>query len=344
MMSERVYEGDPIDGGWSSYFDADDHGETVAGSTSEADGRERVDLWPSALPRDQFSDAQADAIRACVIHPELSSEQIAKRDGFDYSGRTVRLALKKAALFATDEDIPRISLPEVDTSQTTVQRMIEYADDELLLPAYRDAGGRSWPDGVEASRDELTADAERVILKAATDDAFASVADLGRAVEYEEEHNDNYANQVLSRHWPKKYEELKKQTPNNQHALAENDVSDIRKRLLNGESSRDVSEDYPVGRDAITAYARGARSVDPDEPPALEYDSREQEYHVVEGSEPTEEDEDTTDSGEAEDRREAVAGTAPQETPAWVVDVVVFLIALRRVVDRVKQAYDQEAQ
>lgn len=56
--------------------------------------------------------------------------------------------------------------------------------------------------------------------------------------------------------------------------LSEDTVREIRRRLLNGASVGEIADDYPRCKSVIRRYAGGARTVDPDNPPALVGDTQ----------------------------------------------------------------------
>lgn len=53
--------------------------------------------------------------------------------------------------------------------------------------------------------------------------------------------------------------------------ITEDDVREIRQRLLDGETTQSVAEDYNHHQNSVWGYARGDRQIDPDNPPALRY-------------------------------------------------------------------------
>jgi len=104
------YDGEPLDLAWQSDLkdiQKERNGETIAGSSGEEDGAEKIEIWPSVLPLDAFRGSgskQADVIRAFVQFPDADKQRIADVVGCHIN--TVRRSLAKASLFATPEQLP----------------------------------------------------------------------------------------------------------------------------------------------------------------------------------------------------------------------------------------------
>lgn len=104
-MSDKSYEGEPLDLSWSSDLkSADTSGETVDATTAEDMGQEHTDAWPSVLPRDEFTQAQQEAIEYLSLHPNGTSRQFEQNTPFSrnyhYSVR------REVAEYADQDEVP----------------------------------------------------------------------------------------------------------------------------------------------------------------------------------------------------------------------------------------------
>ena len=112
MSGKREYTGEPIDmtnaRGETHLSEVD--GETVAGTTAENDGSEVTEYWPSELPREEFTDLQAAAVKQMVITPDACNEAVAS--AIDSSSKLVNGVRQKISVLIDDvSDVP-FDVPE----------------------------------------------------------------------------------------------------------------------------------------------------------------------------------------------------------------------------------------
>lgn len=144
-----------------------------------------------------------------------------------------------------------------------------------------------WPSAVDADPEDLTETQERIIRAAARyPDAhpndLADAADCHRVTVYS----------ALREKWPERYDQLTASTPSLgesgfESGLSEREVRDLRRRLLDGETARDLTDEFGVNRTVLADYAAGRKIVNPDYPPPLEYDKSRQEWQPVDGEDDT---------------------------------------------------------
>jgi hypothetical protein len=104
---------------------------------------------------------------------------------------------------------------------------------------------------------------------------------------------------------------IARQRNGNTPQLSEDDVAQIRQRLLDGEAAVEVADDYDVVCKVVRNYVKGDKTVDPNEPPALVYDGSGGEGNWV-----VPEDEDWSGSTDTESDQTADTAATPTETQA----------------------------
>jgi len=60
-------------------------------------------------------------------------------------------------------------------------------------------------------------------------------------------------------------------------------IADIRNRLLDGGSLEELADDYDASQATISRYAKGEKTIDPDDPPAIEYDASGRGWYIPGG-------------------------------------------------------------
>jgi hypothetical protein len=124
-----------------------------------------------------------------------------------------------------------------------------------------DESTSTWPSAA-TPRSELNEDQIRVIEAAAnpaTD--YESCGGLSRDVV--PHRSDGYANVVLTDHWPEKHDSLKKSVKDSSRTFERpepNDaelIAEVRRRLVAGESLREIGNEVGLGRQRISQYAKG---------------------------------------------------------------------------------------
>lgn len=186
-MLKRDYDGPPIDATQQYVSERNETGETVAGTTDDDFREETTEAWPSGLDRDEFTNMQADVVRALVLSPEASQSTIG--DAVGCTSETVRQvkhkisAMNKAGAVpfeVPDQPNPNIKIVQKYIGDTSVRGQDESEDtdvtkeeiysmlndgyevadvaEELQISVNRVAGMKghlaSWDDPKEAERNQ----------------------------------------------------------------------------------------------------------------------------------------------------------------------------------------------
>lgn len=137
----------------------------------------------------------------------------------------------------------------------------------------------NWPEAAPP-RDELKEDYIAVIEAVADPtQEWESIQEVQRQVV--PHRANNYAGEVLRKYCPEGHKRVK----TDDHGCeridhSKQDVRDIRQRLINGESKRQIAEDYDCWQQIISNAAKGERGPDVDNPPALNYDPSSHGWHI----------------------------------------------------------------
>jgi len=117
-MSDRSYDGEPINAAWQSDLEdaqGDSSGKTVDATPKVQDGGEQTDFWPSELPREPFErgtsrgqSVQSQVVEALVQFPDASDSQIAEY--VDCSVSQVRAVRHKVSVFVPPPTV-QFSIP-----------------------------------------------------------------------------------------------------------------------------------------------------------------------------------------------------------------------------------------
>jgi hypothetical protein len=194
-----------------------------------------------------------------------------------------------------------------------------------------------WPENA-TDREMLNSNQQKIILTAAKYPDINNPDDILERSGLDM--SDKYPNNVLRKHWPERYWGKTKgyanPNINSGRDADENDVNqdveEIRQRILNGETLREVARDYPVCKDTVSNVVRGKVSDLPESeiPPLRWQNEGEQGWKVPSESETAGEQERETDStmmdtGTHSATPDPVRHTPEPESsslPAWVWAVV----------------------
>jgi len=145
-----------------------------------------------------------------------------------------------------------------------------------------------WPSEIEADPEDLKEDQRKVIRYV----VFNDVSQMNlREVNSDATPNRSatYANYVLKKYWPEKHAEIR---DSQNHTKEDNgpqervfntveELETVRKQLLSGKTSYDLSDEYGVGRHTIADYAAGRVAEDLREQceiPPIVWSKTQQEY------------------------------------------------------------------
>jgi hypothetical protein len=160
----------------------------------------------------------------------------------------------------------------------------------------------TWPDAAPP-RDELSED-QIAVIEAVADptNEWDSVQEVRRQTV--PHRASNYAYRVLRHSYPEGYKRVRVDNRGSKKIdLSEQDVRDIRHRLLNGETTRQVAEDYNIWKQIVSEAARGERGPSVDEPPVLSYERGGREWYIDDSEDPQAALSDDTDTSDNESLR-----------------------------------------
>lgn len=165
-MTERSYDGEPIDAAWQSDLkdaQADRNGKTVDATPKESNGGERTDFWPSEVPHEPFvrgvsegQSVQSQVVEALAQFPDASNSRIAEY--VDCSKSQVQAVRHKVSVFVPPAAV-QFAIPAEPGIQSN--RLAVYALDHEESRFDRDE--------LEPDADTESSDAEEQSNGSATD-------------------------------------------------------------------------------------------------------------------------------------------------------------------------------
>lgn len=96
MSADNVEVRGEIDAGWTSYWDKDEHGNPVGGSSPDEDGEIATEIIPSGIDPEDLTDKQRAIVEAVVMNPTASSKTVAEQAGA--TNQYVSIVVDKLAL------------------------------------------------------------------------------------------------------------------------------------------------------------------------------------------------------------------------------------------------------
>lgn len=144
---KREYSGPPIDGTEQHISERDVDGETVAGTSDDDLGDERVDVWPDAVPREPFEQGVSDGQS---LHTQII-EQLAIKDGPNQvvaervgcSGERVRAVRNKVSVFAKPDDVG-FRIPEFPGNYSIADGVMDHEEARFDANSTNDLDGGEW--------------------------------------------------------------------------------------------------------------------------------------------------------------------------------------------------------
>jgi len=299
-MSNRKYEGDPID---MTYSHLSESGETVGGTSEDDEGNVTTDNWPSAAPpRDELNEdyvkvieAAADPARSWDSVMALAKDVVPNRAG-TYANTVLSVHWPE-------------KYQEMKDDRSTVhndQNRAALAPDEVVAARERVLDGeipsevvREYPVKVPTLRHYLRG-------KKAVDPDSPPALSYNHEAGWHIQGTEPEQNELQE---SSDYAENRQRGPD--AALTPEQVAEARRRALAGEPATEIATEYPVAPRAMQRYIGGDQDIDPDDPPALTHVAG--EGWVVDDE--TGDQDETSDDSASSDNKEA-PDNSPTPDPA----------------------------
>lgn len=136
-MSNRRYNGEPIDASWTSDLVDADNGTTVGASDDGEEGRVETEDWPTAIPKSVFkhdkSQIQTQVIKHLVRFPNASDYEVAQAVGC--STGHVNSVRGKVSMFVEPSEVP-FEIQEIPTKSGLTENLLGHEESRFDVDSW----------------------------------------------------------------------------------------------------------------------------------------------------------------------------------------------------------------